>query len=39
MEKNEQQMRGHAAKLKQEAMPLRSERAACPRRTPICSGE
>jgi hypothetical protein len=32
MEKNEQQMRGTAAKLKQEAMRLRSERSACPRR-------
>ena len=34
MEKNEQQMRGTEAKLKQEAMRLRSERPACPRREP-----
>jgi hypothetical protein len=32
MEKNEQQMRGTAAKLKQEAMRFHSERRACPRR-------
>jgi hypothetical protein len=32
MEKNEQERRGTEAKLKQEAMRLRSERSACPRR-------
>jgi hypothetical protein len=34
MEKDEQQMRGTEATLKQEAMRLRSERSTCPRREP-----
>jgi len=37
MEKNEQQMRGTEAKLKQEGIKLRSERPACPRREPPSS--
>ena len=37
MEKNEQQMRGTEAKLKQEGIRLRSERPACPRREPPSS--
>jgi len=37
VEKNEQQMRGTEAKLKQEGIRLRSERPACPRREPPSS--
>jgi hypothetical protein len=32
MEKNERQIRGPEAKLKQEGMRYRSERSACPRK-------